>query len=118
MNDRGHDFQVGFGLGADRNNLIECRIVLRTAVGVSRTVFGNRPDEDLLRAQDLAPRNRDRNKMRVAERNVTGGNARPIQVRGFDGDFCVRQSLTRRSISSGRDRDQPVFGLVEIGERH
>src|SRR5262249_56796427 len=70
LDDRRDDLDLRLRLRPDVNRPLERFVVFGTAIGIARTVFGDRADVDSVGADDLGPARGDREQVRVPERDI------------------------------------------------
>src|SRR5262249_26038967 len=70
VNDWRDNLDLRLRLRADVNAPLERFVVFGTAIGIARTVFGDRADVDSVGADDLGPARGDREQVRVPERDI------------------------------------------------
>src|SRR4051794_4911026 len=70
MDERSDDYDVSLA-GSCLNQTLKCLVILRAAIRVAGAILLYRADKDLFRADHLRPTHRRREKMRVAEGDVS-----------------------------------------------
>jgi hypothetical protein len=67
VDDRGHDLDPGLWFGPHLYHTVERFIIFETAIGITRTIFRDRSDVDLRRADDFSPVRSDQEPVSVVE---------------------------------------------------
>jgi len=87
--DQGRDYIDFPLLGPRMNDLVECRVICRAAVGISGTILFDGANINLLRPEHLRPTHRNRQEMGVAEWHVRDRHVVTYGMRLGHGDVRI-----------------------------
>src|SRR6266436_618193 len=119
LNHRRHDLDLCFRPRPRANQFLKYTVILRTAIGISGTVFRHGADINRARAERFRPAHRHGKKMGIAKRYVGYWDCAAIQSCCTEFIFRNRNVLVRKSGAAYRAEmvelhDEPLPHAIEI----